>query len=98
MAKISGNYEVVFIVDTTVGEEATAATVEKFKTLVEENSSAVEVDEWGKRRLAYAIDYKNEGYYVLINFTCEPAFPRELERKMRNDDKIMRAMIVCKDE
>ena len=98
MAKITGNYEVVFIVDTTIGEEAVAATVEKFKTLVEENATAVEVDEWGKRHLAYAIDYKSEGYYVLISFNCQPAFPRELERKMRNDDKIMRAMIVCKDE
>ena len=61
MAKITENYEVVYIIDPAVGEEAVAATVEKFKALAEQHSSSVEVEEWGKRRLAYAIDYKTEG-------------------------------------
>ena len=67
MAKITENYEVVYIIDPAVGEEAVAATVEKFKALAEQHSSSVEVEEWGKRRLAYAIDYKTEGYYVPLS-------------------------------
>ena len=65
MAKVSANYEVVYIIDPAQGEEAVAATVEKFKTLAEQNATAVEVEEWGKRRLAYAINYKTEGPHVL---------------------------------
>ena len=98
MAKISANYEVVYILDTTLGEEAIAATVAKFKTLAEENGSNVEVEEWGKRKLAYAIDYKTEGYYVLMNFTSEPAFPKELDRILGITTGILRSMIVCKGE
>ena len=64
MAKISANYEVVYIIDPAQGEEAIAATVAKFQTLAEQNATNVVVDEWGKRRLAYAIDYKTEGYYA----------------------------------
>jgi small subunit ribosomal protein S6 len=98
MAKISANYEVVYILDTTLGEEAIAATVAKFKTLAEENGSNVEVEEWGKRKLAYAIDYKTEGHYVLMSFTSEPAFPKELDRVLGITTGILRSMIVCKGE
>ena len=80
MAKISANYEVVYIIDPAQGEEAVAATVAKFQTLAEQHASNVVVDEWGKRRLAYAINYKTEGYYVLMSFTCGPEFPKELDR------------------
>ena len=98
MAKITENYEVVYIIDPAVGEEAVTATVEKFKALAEQHSSSVEVEEWGKRRLAYAIDYKTEGYYVLMSFSCEPSFPRELDRVLGITDGILRSMIVCKGE
>jgi small subunit ribosomal protein S6 len=98
MAKISANYEVLFIIDPAQGEEGVAALTEKFKTLVEQNSSAMEVEEWGKRKLAYAINYITEGYYVLINFTSAPDFPKELDRILRLTDGILRSMIVCKDE
>ena len=98
MAKISANYEVVYIIDPAQGEEAVAATVAKFQSLAEQNATDVVVDEWGKRRLAYAIDYKTEGYYVLMSFTSEPSFPRELDRKLRIADGIMRSLIVCKGE
>ncbi len=97
MAKVSANYEVVYIIDPAMGEESIAATVEKFKTLAEQNGSAVEVDEWGKRKLAYAIDYKTEGYYVLMSFTSEPSFPKELDRILGITDGILRSLIVCKD-
>ena len=95
MAKISANYEVVYIIDPAQGEEAVAATVAKFQ---EQHASNVVVDEWGKRRLAYAIDYKTEGYYVLMSFTSAPEFPRELDRILGITEGVMRSMIVCKDE
>ena len=98
MAKVSANYEVVFVVDPAQGEEGVAAVVNSFKSLIEQNSSAVEVEEWGTRKLAYPIDYKTEGYYVLVNFTSAPEFPRELDRKLRIADSIMRSLIVCKGE
>ena len=78
--------------------EATAALVAKFKTLAEQNGSAVEVEEWGSRKLAYPINYKTEGYYVLMTFTSEPSFPKELDRVLRITDGIMRSLIVCKGE
>ena len=98
MAKVTANYEVVFVVDPAQGEEGVAALVNNFKTLIEQNASAVEVEEWGTRKLAYPIDYKTEGYYVLVNFTSAPEFPRELDRKLRIADGIMRSLIVCKGE
>ncbi len=97
MAKVSADYEVVYIIDPALGEEAIAATVEKFKALAEQHGSAVEVDEWGKRKLAYAIDYKTEGYYVLMSFTSEPSFPKELDRILGITDGILRSLIVCKN-
>ena len=98
MAKIQENYEVVYIIDPAQGEEAIAATVEKFKALAEKHSSVGEVEEWGKRKLAYAIDYKTEGYYVLMTFTSDPEFPKELDRVLGITDGILRSMIVCKGE
>ena len=90
MAKVSANYEVVYIIDPAQGEENIAALVNKFKTLAEQNGSAVEVEEWGSRKLAYPINYKTEGYYVLVVFDAPAELPAELERNMKNDEKIMR--------
>ena len=83
MAKLSGNYEVVFILNPNLDEEATAAMVAKFKTLVEQNGTPAEVEEWGKRHLAYPINDLTEGYYVLMTFSAKPEFPRELDRILR---------------
>ena len=98
MAKVSANYEVVFIIDPAQGEEGIAALVAKFKTLAEQNSSTVAVEEWGARKLAYPINFKNDGYYVLMTFTSEPSFPKELDRILGITDGIMRSLIVCKGE
>ena len=98
MAKVTANYELVFIIDPAQGEEGIAALVEKFKALVEKHGTMAEVDEWGKRRLAYPINDLNEGYYVLMTFSSDPAFPAELDRVLRITDGVMRSMIVCKDE
>ncbi len=98
MAKINANYEVVMIFKPDLGEEATAALVEKFKALAEQHGTVTEVDEWGKRHLAYPIDDITEGYYVLMTFTADAAFPAELDRVLRINDSVMRSLIVCKDE
>ena len=98
MAKLSANYEAVYIIDPRKSEEDTAALVEKFKTLCESNATQVEVDEWGKRRLAYPINDLNDGYYVLMTFSSKPEFPRELDRILRITDGVMRSLIVSKDE
>lgn len=98
MAKINANYEAVLIINPAIGEEGIAATVAKFKTLAESRGTVAEVDEWGKRRLAYPINDLNEGYYVLMTFESDAAFPAELDRVLRITDSIIRSMIVCKDE
>ena len=98
MAKVSANYEVVYIIDPAQGEEGIAALVAKFRTLAEQHASAVEVEEWVSRKLAYPINFKSEGYYVLMSFTSEPSFPKELDRVLGITDGIMRSLIVCKGE
>ena len=98
MAKINANYEALYILDPALGEEEITALVEKFKGVVEANGTVSEIDQWGKRRLAYPINYKTEGYYVLMTFVSGPAFPRELDRKLRIAEGVMRSLIVCKDQ
>ena len=80
MAKVNANYEVVYIMDPALGEEAIAAMIEKFKTLVETQGTVAAIDDWGKRRLAYPINDLNEGHYVLMTFTAAPELPAELDR------------------
>lgn len=98
MAKITGKYETIFIVTPTLEETAAAAVADKFKTLVETNGTNVEVEDWGKRRLAYPINDQNEGYYTLFRFESAPAFPAELDRIYKITDGIMRSIIVCLDD
>ena len=97
MAKSSANYEVMYIVDLDKGEEGVAAIVEKFKALIEENGTITEMEEMGKRKLAYLINDKPEGYYVLVKFTSAPDFPAELDRIMKITDGIMRSLITVNE-
>ena len=90
-------YESIFIINFETGEENTKALVEKFKNLLEASAQLESIDEWGKRKLAYPINDKNEGYYVLANFSSEPDFPRELERIYKITDGIIKYMIIRKD-
>jgi len=92
MAKVNATYETLFIVDMTAGESAVKATVEKFKTIISENGEITGINEWGKRRLAYPINDKNEGYYVLITFTASTDFPAELGRIFGITEDIMRSV------
>ena len=92
MAKITGKYEVLYIIDPAKGEEGIAALVEKFKAMVEAEGTLTGIEEWGKRRLAYPINDLPEGYYVLMNMEVNPAFPAELERVMKITDGVMRCL------
>ena len=88
-------YEVVYIIDPAVEEEARKELIAKFNTLIADNGGSVEkVEEWGKRRLAYAIDYKTEGYYVLVNFQAEAELPKELERNLQISDSVIRYQVI----
>ena len=96
-------YELTYIIDTALEETARKELIEKVSALIAANGGEVEkVDEepWGKgaKRLAYPINYKTEGYYVLMSFTSGPEFPKELDRILGITEGIMRSMIVCKGE
>ena len=94
MEKVINSYECLFIVDVTKGDEVTEATVNKFMSLIEANAEVVDVAKWGKRRLAYPINDMPEGYYVVVTFKSEPAFPSELDRLFNIDETIMRSMAI----
>ena len=98
MSEIKNNYEVMFIVNSTLTEEAISATVEKFQKLIEANGEVNKVEEIGKKRLAYPIMKMNEGYYVLIDFTSNPEFPKELDRIFNITDEVIRSLITVKGE
>jgi len=93
MAKTSDKYELMYIIDADLGEEETAAMVEKFRTLIESNGTIDELEEMGRKKLAYLINDKPDGYYVLVKFTSGPEFPAELDRVLKITDGIMRSLI-----
>ena len=97
MAKVSAKYETVYIIRPDLGEEDTAAIIEKFKTLAAEHGTVDNIDVWGKRRLAYPINDLWEGYYVLANYKAPSDFPEELDRVFNITEGIMRSMTVVKE-
>ena len=91
-------YEVLYVITPELDEEADKVVMDKFAEIITTNGGEIEkTDVWGKRRLAYPIDYKTEGYYVLVVFNANPELPRELERNMRNDERLMRYMVTRKE-
>ena len=96
--QVKGSYEAVFIFSLTLGEEGVAEIKEKFKSLIEQNAEIGEIDEWGKRRLAYLINDEADGFYVLYNFVSGPEFPAELDRVSKITDGVLRSMIIRKEE
>lgn len=98
MAKTSANYELMYIIDLDKGDDGIAALVEKFQDLIEDNGEITEHEEMGRRKLAYLINDKPEGYYVLVKFTSDPDFPAELDRILRITDGIMRSLITVVGE
>lgn len=92
-------YELMFIIDPALEDEAKAATVEAVKGVIATEGEIIgEADEWGMRKLAYPIMKKSEGYYVVIEFQAPPTLPKELDRRLRISDNVIRHMIVNKDE
>ena len=78
-------------------DEVKAAAADKFSALITDLGGAVStVDKWGMRKFAYPINYKTEGYYVLMNFESAPEVPAELERQMRNDENVVRFLVTRK--
>ncbi len=96
MPKTTANYETVIILNTKDGEEGIAKLLEKFKNLISENGTITNVEEWGKRRLAYPIEDETEGHYTLVEFTSAPEFPAELDRIYKITDGVLRTMIIAK--
>ena len=97
MAKVNSSYETIFVVDMQLGEDGVKGLVEKFTSLIASNGEVTEVNEWGKRRLAYPINDMNEGYYVLVNFSAPAEFPAELERIFGITEGILRSIVIKKN-
>jgi small subunit ribosomal protein S6 len=89
----------MYILDPLVEGEERKELIEHFTKLLTDNGAVIEkVDEWGKRRLAYPINFKNDGYYVLVNFSAGSDVPKEIERNLKISDKVMRSMVVKIEE
>lgn len=92
------NYEIVLVFSLANGEENVERLKEKFTNLISKNGTLGEVETWGKRRLAYPINYEKEGYYMVINFASDESFPAELDRVINITDGVLRSLIVAKGE
>ena len=95
---VTANYETVMILSMKNGEETNQALIERFKNLIEERATLKNVDEWGKRKLAYLINKESEGYYVLFDFESTAEFPAELDRRFRITEGVIRSLIIKKEE
>lgn len=91
-------YETLFILDPALEEDKKDATIETVKGIINADGEVGEVDVWGLKKLAYPIQKKNEGYYVVMQFQASPDLPKELDRRMKISDDIMRHIIVNKEE
>ena len=88
-------YEVMYVIDATLEDSARNELINRFSDLVKKNGGEIDrVDEWGKRRLAYAINYKTEGYYVLMYVTAPADLPRELERNFQINEAVLRSLVI----
>ena len=88
-------YEVLYIILNELDDAAKEAVIAKYEPLITSLNGTVEkTEKWGTKRYAYPIDYKTEGYYVLMTFTADPTVPKELERQMGISDEIVRKMVV----
>ena len=88
-------YEVMYVIDAALEDSARVELIDRFSDLVKKNGGEIDrVDEWGKRRLAYAINYKTEGYYVLMYIKAPSELPKELERNFQISDKILRSLVI----
>ena len=91
-------YELMFIIDPALEDEAKEATIEAVKGIIATEGEVGEADVWGMRKLAYPIQKKSEGYYVVIEFQGNPSLPKELDRRLRISDNVMRHLIDNRDQ
>ena len=91
-------YELMFIIDPTLTDDQKATVVENVKGIIAEGGEVVDVDEWGMRKLAYPIQKKTEGYYVVMHFNANPTLPKELDRRLRISDNCIRHIIINENE
>ena len=91
-------YELVLVLSLSKGEEAVEALKAKFTDMISKHGTLCEVEEWGKRKLAYPINYETEGFYVVAQFESEESFPAELDRVINITDGVLRSLIVTKGE
>ncbi|MEG0919320.1 MAG: 30S ribosomal protein S6 [Anaerovoracaceae bacterium] len=91
-------YEIMFIIDSTLEDTVKEATIETVKGIIEADGEVTNVDVWGMRKLAYPIQKKNEGYYVVVEFNASSALPKELDRRLKISDNVVRHLIINKDE
>lgn len=96
MAKLSEKYETMVVYSLKNGEEQVEANKAKFSQTLSENAEVIGVAEWGKRRLAYPINYENDGYYVLYGYDSKPDFPKEFERVLNITDGVLRFLTVLR--
>lgn len=92
------NYEVMFILDPALEDAAKEETIEAVKGIIQTEGEIENVDVWGMRKLAYLIQKKSEGYYVVIQFKAQPTLPGELDRRLKISDNVMRHLIINLDE
>ena len=92
------NYELLFILDPAVDEAARNQMIETVKGIINADGEAGEADLWGAKKLAYPINKKRDGFYVLIPFKASAELPKELDRRLKISDNCMRHIIVCQDE
>ena len=92
-------YELAVIVSTKIEDDARTAAVDKCKALIERFGGQItNVDEWGKKKLAYEIDKQSEGFYYFIHFDAEPTAPADIEKRVRIVDGVIRYLLVKQDE
>ncbi len=92
------NYEVMFVIDPALEDAKKDATVESVQSIIAADGEVGKVDVWGMRKLAYPIDKKEEGYYVVVDFKGNATLPKELDRRLRISDNVIRHIIVNMDE
>ena len=88
-------YELCLVVSAKVEDEVRLATLEQVKEYITRfGGTIVDIDDWGKKRLAYEIQKMNEGYYYFIHFDAEPTCPGELEHRVRIMENVIRYLCV----
>ena len=96
MAKTGEKYEAVIVFSLKNGEDAVKTLVTKLCERIKEHAELIDIDEWGKRKLAYDINYESDGYYVVYHFDSKPEFPDEFERVVNITDGILRSLVVLR--